>query len=144
MLYFDGIIYRIWAECGIMFLLGVTCILIEKPWRKTFRIRNCTIGIVLLVLSLLSCIFYASRIAYPHVKYYEGAFVQENRNSRVAPPLPLTNEYKFLYGKEKKQVFYLDVISRKKIIPSSFILNQTYRIYYDELTRIIVAVEECR
>ena len=29
---FSGIIYRIWGVCGVMLLLGIVCILFEKPW----------------------------------------------------------------------------------------------------------------
>lgn len=142
---YDGILYRIWAVCGAMFLLGVICILIEKPWRDTFRMRNCTVGILLLVFSILSGMVYISRIAFPHVLYYDGEYVKENRNSRVAPPLPLTYEYIFSNGneEEKNQVFYLDVISGKEILPSGFSRRQTYRVYYDKLTRVIVKVEDC-
>lgn len=141
---YDGILYRIWAVCGVMFLLGVICILIEKPWRDTFRMRNCSIGILLLACSIFSGIVYISRIAYPQVLYYEGEFVEENRNSRVAKPLPLTQEYIFSNeNDEKNQAFYLDGISGKKILPTGFSRRQTYRVYYDKLTRVIVKVEDC-
>ena len=33
---YDGIVYRILAVSGIMFLLGILCILFEKPWSDTF------------------------------------------------------------------------------------------------------------
>ena len=141
---YDGIVYRILAVSGIMFLLGILCILFEKPWSDTFRMRNCIVGILLLVFSILSGIFYLTRIAFPHVLYYEGEYVEENRNSRAAPPLPLTYEYVFSNeNDEKNQVFYLDVISCNKMIPSGFSSKQTYRIYYDEPTRGIVEILNC-
>ncbi len=141
---YDGIVYRILAVSGIMFLLGILCILFEKPWSDTFRMRNCIVGILLLVFSILSGIFYLTRIAFPHVLYYEGEYVEENRNSRAAPPLPLTYEYvSSNENGEKNQVFYLDVISCNKMIPSGFSSKQTYRIYYDEPTRVIVEILNC-
>lgn len=104
---YDGIVYRILAASGIMFLLGILCILFEKPWSVTFHIRNCIVGILLLVFSILSEIFYLTRIAFPHVLYYEGEYVEENRNSRVAPPLPLTYEYVFSNGNDEKTRFFI-------------------------------------
>lgn len=81
---------------------------------------------------------------FPHVLYYEGEYVEENRNARVAPPIPLTYEYIFSNeNDEKNQVFYLDVFSCNKMIPSGFSFKQTYRIYYDELTRVIVKIVDC-
>lgn len=143
MFFYGGIIYRIWAVSGVMFLLGVVCIAIEKPWSKPFRIQNYTVGILLLIFSLLSCTFYVSRVISPHIQCYEGEFIGENRDPRVAPPLPLTYKFVFSNGDNKDQPFYLDVISRRKIIPSGFSPHKTYRVFYDGLTLIIVKVEEC-
>ena len=140
---YNGIFYRIWSVCGVIFLLGALCILIEKPWKDTFRIQKCAIGIILLVFTLAFGLFYASRIIFPNILCYEGEYIEENRNSRVAPPLPLTYEYIFSKEGEKNQVFYLDVISKKEIIPYGFSPEKEYRIYYDAFTQIIVKVEDC-
>ena len=52
-------------------------------------------------LSLL----YASRIVFPGVSSYTGEFIDSHRNSRVAPPLPVTNEYVFWNGEGKTSVY---------------------------------------
>ena len=86
-------------------------------------------------------LIYASRIVFPDVSSYTGEFIESHRNSRVAPPLPVTSEYVFWNGEGKRQVFYLDVFSKKEIFPSEFEVHQKYTIYYDEFTNVIIKVE---
>lgn len=138
---FSGIVYRIWGVSGIILLLGIICILIEKPWKKGFKIKKCIFGVIAIIFALGLGIDYASRIVSPEISSYTGEFIRSNRNSRVAPPLPLTNEYVFWNGEGKKQVFYLDVLSKKEIFPSDFEEGQEYMIYFDEVTNVIVRVD---
>ena len=103
---FSGVLYRIWGVCGIVFLLGVLCILFEKPWINGFRFRNCKLGIIIVAFAICMSLVYASRIILPKVSLYTGAFVEDQRNSRVAPPLPVTYEYVFWDGEGKKKCFF--------------------------------------
>lgn len=84
---------------------------------------------------------YISRVVFPNVSSYAGEFVSTNRNSRVAPPLPLTSEYVFWNGEGKKQVFYLDALSKKEIIPYELETGKEYIIYFDDFTNVIVKIE---
>ena len=138
---FSGVFFRIWGVCGIILLLGIVCLVFEKPWSAGFKIRNCKTAVVLIVFALFMSAVYATRVIFPDVSSYTGEFVSTNRNSRVAPPLPVTNEYVFRRGIEKKKVFYLDVFSKKEIFPYKFETGQKYRIFYDEFTNVIVRVE---
>ena len=138
---FSGVLYRIWGVCGIVLLLGIVLVLLEKPWAKDFKLKKCRLGIFIIAFAICLSLAYTSRILFPNVSSYTGEFVSYNRNSRVAPPLPLTNEYVFWSGEGTKKVFYLDVLSKKEIFPSEFENNQIYTIYFDTFTKVIVKVE---
>lgn len=138
---FSGIIFRLWGVCGIMFLLGAILILIEKPWKKKFSFRNNIVQILTIGFSICLGLFYVSRLIFTDVSSYTGVFVSSNRDSSVAPPLPVTFEYVFDGNSEKNKVFYLDVFSKKEIFPDEFKENVRYTIYYDTLTSVIVRVE---
>ena len=138
---FSGVFYRIWGVCGILLLLGVVCILVEKPWAKKIKLKDLKIGLVGIALAIGLGLVYASRIVFPDVLSYTGEFVDTHRNSRVAPPLPLTDEYVFWNVEGKRQVFYLDFFSKKEIFPYEFEYGRQYTIYYDDFTNVIVKVE---
>lgn len=138
---FSGIIYRIWAVCGIMYLLGGVCILFEKPWKNGFKSKNCKIVICMLAFAVCLGSFYTSRVVWPDVTSYTGEFIESYRDSRAAPPLPFTKRYIFWNGEGKRKGFYLDVSSKEEIFPYEFEENHEYKIYYNRLTKIIVMVE---
>ena len=140
---FSGIVYRIWGVSGVMLLLGIVCILFEKPWTEQFRIKNCKVGIVLVVFAICSGSILASRIVFPQVSSYTGEFIRSNRNSRVAPPLPFTTEYVFESEDGQKKGFYLDTFSKKEIFTLELEKNQEYVVYFDKSTNVIVKIELC-
>ena len=138
---FSGVLYRIWGVCGIFLFLGVAVILLEKLLSKKFKIKNCIAGLLAIALAISFSSIYLSRIVFPDVSSYTGEFIESHRNSRVAPPLPLTKEYVFWNGEGKRKVFYLDVLSKKEIFPYEFVSGQKYTIYFDEFTKVIVKVD---
>ena len=151
---FSGVLYRIWGVCGVILILGVVCILFEKPWvkkvnakedkAKKVKILNILydkIGLIMIAFAICFGLIYLSRIVFPDVSSYTGEFIESHRNSRVAPPLPLTYEYVFWNGEGKRQVFYLDSFSKKEIFPYEFVSDQEYTIYFDEFTNVITMVE---
>jgi hypothetical protein len=138
---FSGIVFRLWGVCGIMFLLGVTCLLLSKPWKTGYRFKDGKIGWMNIVCSIGLAIVLATRMLYPDVSTHTGAFLYSHRNSRVAPPLPFTEEYVFENPGERHKCFYLDVFSKKKIFPQDFECGVVYTVYYDKLTRVIVKAE---
>lgn len=143
---FSGVFYRIWGVCGIMFALGIVCIVLEKLHKEKlekeeFKIKNCKAGLCLIAVAVCFSLVYGSRILFPDVSSYTGEFIYSQRDSSVAPPLPLTDEYVFWNGEGYKFGFYLDVLSKKEIFPYEFEKSQQYTIYYDKLTKVIVYVE---
>ena len=138
---FSGVFYRIWGVCGILLLVGILCILVERPWAKKVTLKDLKAGLLITVFAIGLGLVYTSRILFPDVLSYTGDFVDTHRNSRVAPPLPLTDEYVFWNGEGKRQVFYLDFFSKKEIFPYEFEYGRQYTIYYDDFTNVIVKVE---
>ncbi len=138
---FSGIWYRIWGVSGVILILGVVCILFRRPWAKKVKIKDFKLELIIIAFSICLGLTYVSRIVFPDVSSYTGEFIESHRNSRVAPPLPLTSEYVFWDGEGKRQVFYLDVFSKKEIHPYEFLSGYKYTIYFDEFTNVIVRVE---
>lgn len=138
---FSGVLYRIWGVCGVILILGVVGILFEKPWAKKVKIQNCKVELIAIAFAICLGLIYASRIVFPDVSSYTGEFIESHRNSRAAPPLPVTNQYVFWNGEGKRKVFYLDIFSKREIFPYEFVGGQKYTIYFDEFTNVITKVE---
>ena len=137
---FSGIWYRVWGVCGVILFLGIVCILFERPWSKNVKAKKDKFGFIIVIFAICLGLIYVSRIVFPDVSSYTGEFVDSHRDSRAAPPLPLTSEYVFWNGEGKKQGFYLDVLSKKEIVPDEFVYGQKYTIYFDKFTSVIVKV----
>ena len=85
--------------------------------------------------------FFLIKILTPTIEIHRGIYLEKYRNSRVAPPLPLTTEFIFSNKEGVKKGFYLDVLSAKDIVPEGFIEGFEYDIHYEKSTKIIVRVE---
>ena len=138
---YSGIIYRIWAVGGAMVLLGIACLLVSGIRTKSFSKQCFLAGVLCVVYGLGTAVYYIAQLVSPDVASLHGIFHEEYRNSRVAPPLPFTMEYSFYDENNDSRVFYLDVLSKKEIIPEGFLEDNEYIIYYDTSTNIIVRVE---
>ena len=113
---FSGVLYGIWGVCGVILVLGVACILLNRPWARKVKIKDCKLGLIMIAAAIGLSLLYASRIVFPGVSSYTGEFIDSHRNSRVAPPLPVTNEYVFWDGEGKKQAF-IWTFSQKRNTP---------------------------
>lgn len=138
---FGGILYRVWAVGGIILLLGVACLLVSKIGREDFNKDCCIAGVFCSAVGIAAIVYFLFCMFFPQVSSIHGTFTQTYRNSRVAPPLPFTYEYKFYDDDGFAGVFYLDTFTRKEIIPEDFILNQEYIVYYEARTNVIVGAE---
>lgn len=139
---FSGITYRLWGECGMIALLGVMCLvtafLSAKP---DFSKRASVIGIAALLVAFLFSLEYLSSLRNPDIQIFEGTYSDGYRDSRVAPPLPLTWGYRFFDSEGKSSTFYLDVLSKKEIFDEDFLEDDLYCVYYDAQTQIIVRID---
>lgn len=138
---YSGLWFRIWGSCGIILLLPVISWLFHCPWKNKVRIRDMKTEIVVFVGAIVFALYFLSRIVFPDVASYTGTFQSSYRDSRSAPPLPVTYEYCFWNGEGKKPTFYLDIYSKREIFPEEFNKEQEYTIYYDKLTNVIVKVD---
>ena len=139
---FDGILYRIWGVAGLFVLLGVCCILAPRL-RVTTINKECVIaGLLCILFGVTTGIYYVSCYLHPSVQCIQSTLVEVRRNSRVAPPLPLTMEYIFL-NNDGYVAFYLDNLAKKDVLFDDFELGHEYYIYYEEQTDIIVGVIKC-
>ena len=137
---YSGLWYRVIAECLLMIVIISVAIFFEAkrtPKRKDrLIVLSASIALFVGIASL-----YLYRIACGDTAVYSGQFVVSRRNSRVAPPLPLTSEYVFQCGDIKK-TFYLDELSKRSIYPGEFEEGSHYVVCYDRLTRVILSVQE--
>ena len=138
---YSGIIYRIWAVGGAIVLLGIGCLLASGIRTKSFSKQCFWAGVLCVVYGLGTAVYYIVQLLSPDVASLHVVFYEEYRNSRVAPPLPFTMEYSFYDENNDSRVFYLDVLSKKEIIPEGFLEDIEYIIYYETSTNIIVGVE---
>lgn len=86
--------------------------------------------------------YYVTCLLSPKIDSFQGVFYESYRNSRVAPPLPLTMEYSFAEISSEVKAFYLDLLSKKEIIPEGFLEGTEYMVCYETRTNIIVGVEK--
>ena len=151
----SGLWYRFFAVGGIILLLPILIILLdvyirlnnkknnrENKKSKKELIREVLVVSFCFIIGLSCCIHYSYRAVNPEVKCYEGYFEYSNRNSRVAPPLPLTDQFTFSNENDKyKKGFYLDVISKKTIFEDELKIGSLYRVWYEGSTKIILKIE---
>ncbi len=142
MLNYSGIVYRIWGKAGMMILLGIACLIFSGIRTKSFSKQCFLAGILCVLYGCSMAIYYSTRLFSPEVDSYKGVYYEEYRNSRVAPPLPFTMEYSFYDETNESKVFYLDILSKKEIIPEGFLKDEEYLIFYEKHTNIIVCVEK--
>lgn len=137
---FSGIVYRLWGVCGVLFLVGMFFILVDKSARKKKMKSTLKTGIFGVIVSSVLGLYYLSRILFPGVEVYTGELVQVYRNSRAAPPLPVTYEYIFSGEDGRKIGTYIDIFSRDKM-GLNLEVGTKYTVYYDEACKVIVRLD---
>lgn len=128
--------------CGIIAVIGVLCLLIA--WRDKENQKNWETklaGWLCVLWALVPGLHYGYCLVKPDVQVFQGTFESEQRNSRVAPPLPLTMEYDFRDAFGNVHCFYLDVLSEKEIFLNDLEEGRTYTVYYEDRTDIILGIE---
>ena len=138
----SGLVYRIRAVGLFIFALGAFCLLLSCFWNAKKRDKKgMRIASVLIAISVVYSGYYIYKLYHPIILSHDGYFIEEHRDSSIAPPFPFTTSYTFSNKGGLKPVFYLDVFSKKKIYNTEFNPDIEYRIYYEKSTDIIVRVE---
>ena len=163
MLNYSGLMYRLTHTGGALIVLGfiafILSLYLDQHYKKKIIRRDgikknrenrkknrkdiflCA-GVI--VLGLIYCGSYISKIQNPQVAEFVGTFCYDYRDSGAAPPFPYTLAYIFLPEVNDgfhKDEFYLDVATRKEILPEGFEEGQLYRIYYEESCKVILGVD---
>ena len=138
----NGILYRLFATGFFVLSMGIIVLIISKFWDKEKVNTACMWGsIFVIVVGLLGSSYYIYKYINPTIDFHEGYYVEEYRDSSVAPPFPFTYRYVFTDGDNPKPSYCMDAFSRKDIYPDDFLNQMRYRIYYEKSTKIIVRIE---
>ena len=145
-----GIWYRVFFPGVFIITIGLIVALltiylrrknVEKPTKKKKIVEVLSLSFIFIV-GIGFMLYYLVIAINPTPVEYVGTFQYEQRNSRVAPPLPVTFEYVFSDEEnEYNQVFYMDTFSKEKIFSKDLEQGVTYKIYYDKSTNIIMKIE---
>ena len=134
----SGILYKFIFVYVYLLLLLIICILLKKPWLHKFEIKRYKFEIFGLIIALCFGGEVLFHYFHPNIQTYTGDFIEIGGTDRISP---MTDRYVFWNYDGKKREFYLDLFSKKKIIPAGFVEGKEYTVYYDDLTKIIVKVE---
>ena len=135
----SGLYYQMIVTGSAFGVVGLIFLICSRFWNSQKKNKkDLIIGIVSCILCVCTLGYYAYNISNAEISVYEGSFVEEHREN----PYLLRMEYCFSNGEEIKPLFYLDVISKKKVYNADFEKNAKYRIYYEEQTDTIVKVEK--
>lgn len=141
---YDGLFYRLISPGCFLLVLGIFLLCLFFFGHKKHKKKQeliCALVAIGIALSYMTFISY--KIVNPDIVSCEGIFLNEYRDSRVAPPLPFTGGYVFdVVDKDTDSVFYLDTFARKKICPSGLVENEMYTVYFEEDTKIIVGISQ--
>ena len=163
MLNYSGLMYRLTHTGGALIVLGLITLILRiyldqcykrkiiqrdgikenRENRKKNR-KDIFLCAGVIVLGLIYCGSYINKIQNPQVAEFVGIFCYDYRDSGAAPPFPYTLAYIFLPEINDgfhKDEFYLDVATRKEILPEGFEEGQLYRIYYEESCKVILGVD---
>ena len=139
----NGLVYRMWNP-SLYFLIGGIVLLVfylTDPRQKRKR-KTLIISIGAMILSVLSCGYYWLKVQNPKISSFDGTFCYYHSESR---PRALNQSFTFLpfpsHPDDLKKDFYLDIPTRKEILPDGFKEGQLYRIYYEETCNVIVRID---
>lgn len=99
--------------------------------------------LICMLIGILYSASYFYKVYNPQVAEFVGTFCYYYNESRPSHPLNLC--FTFLpylsHLDDLKEDFYLDVQTKKEVIPEGFEEGQLYRIYYEESCKVILGVD---
>lgn len=136
---YSGIVYRIGAFAGPIFILGLVLVFIALKRPLPEKKSEMLFAVVVIAVSILLGGFYVYKSIHPTILCHKGYIVEVRRY----PKVPFTDAYVFSNEDDDKPIFYLDSFSKKDILTNEFLPGVEYQIFYEETTKIIVRVETC-
>lgn len=156
MLNYSGLMYRATHIGVVSIALGLFSLTIylyldysksRKNGKKKRQQRRHKKDMICVLICMLIGILYSASYFYkvynPQVAEFVGTFCYYYNESRPSHPLNLC--FTFLpypsHPDGLKEDFYLDVQTKKEVIPEGFEEGQLYRIYYEESCKVILGVD---
>ena len=137
---FSGIYFQMMKDTILFGTMAIVCLLVSRFWNSEKRNKEYIMGAILAIVIVLSSIIDNSyALKHQKVLACEGVLLTEKRKNRYTV---LAQEFVFKNDNGRKITCYLDLFSKKEIYPEGFELDQKYRVYYEEKTKIIVKVEK--
>ena len=138
---FSGLWYHVWTIGVIIFVGGIASLLLSRFWVPGKLIKKQLItAIILILFSVGYSMYFVHKTYEPKIEICEGTLVREKRYHRNAP---LSWGYTFQDESGKKTWCCIDSISRRTSVwPEGFEMGESYRVYYEADTDIIVKVEK--
>lgn len=138
----------LYYEFAFMFILiglgGLAMLISSHFWNAKKRHKlKMIIGVYAIGLCIYSTAFqYIPACINPKITVIEGEY---DSSAVLYRGCIISHKYSFYFydngGKHYKS-FILDAVNKRDIYPESFDKGETYKIYYEERTNIIVKVEE--
>ena len=100
----DGIRYRIFSTGCIVGIMGLFLAIVSVVHDKKYLAAS----FLSLAFSLIYVTSYLYVLMNPLIISFTGKFKESYRDSRIAPPLPVTRAYVFDIGEKTDKVVYLD------------------------------------
>ena len=128
-------IYQAMRNEGLFLVLGNSYYHRKSSAEKKEMI-DLLFGVLCIILSINTVIYYTYVTTHPQIKYFEGSYDQVIRHKTFSG-----NEFVFK-DSEGTMGFYISLHSKEKIYPNDFEEGVKYRIFYEDRTSIIVKVEK--
>ncbi|MBP3496122.1 MAG: hypothetical protein J6K52_07950 [Clostridia bacterium] len=113
----------------------------DKNYKKELK-ASIVISILILTTALLFSSFYIYKAINPDVQTFIGVFEYEEKASRRSLEIGM---YKYMFSlgnEENKRALYLNSSAMEEIFPEGFEGQETYKIWYEYETKIILGVEK--
>jgi len=134
----DGIRYRIFSTGCIVGIMGLFLAIVSVVHDKKYLAAS----FLSLAFSLIYVTSYLYVLMNPLIISFTGKFKESYRDSRIAPPLPVTRAYVFDIGEKTNKVVYLDAFTKNKYFQENMMIDDEYTIYYEKRTKIVVGVKK--
>ena len=145
----DGIRYRIFSTGCIVGIMGLFLAIVSVVHDKKYlaaSFLSLAFSLIFYMIKEQNITRFVTSYLYvlmnPLIISFTGKFKESYRDSRIAPPLPVTRAYVFDIGEKTNKVVYLDAFTKNKYFQENMMIDDEYTIYYEKRTKIVVGVKK--